>query len=133
MTTLTNMNSANSMEEYAVEHSRNNSVHSNGVSREFYSEERQETMPDKKINHKLAEQGRRNRMNVAIQDLEQLIPETLRKTVIVPSKATTVELASRYIEHLHEQIRQMRGLDNNDSSCVSSTSSISPLDYAENK
>ncbi|CDK25328.1 unnamed protein product [Kuraishia capsulata CBS 1993] len=129
MTTLTNVKSSTSVDDHPIEHTRSDSVHSNSGSRSYVEEK----MPDKKVNHKLAEQGRRNRMNVAIQELEQLIPEPLRKTVVVPSKATTVELASRYIAHLQEQIRQMRGLENNDPSCLSSNSSISPLDYAENK
>ncbi|KAG7811624.1 hypothetical protein KL921_001890 [Ogataea angusta] len=58
---------------------------------------------DRKMTHKLAEQGRRNRMNVAIQDLEKIIPETLRNEVAVPSKATTVELSSKYIQMLQKE------------------------------
>lgn len=60
---------------------------------------------DKKTSHKLAEQGRRNRMNVAIQDLDSLIPEEWKKDITVPSKATTVELGCRYIRYLLEQKR----------------------------
>ncbi|KAH3665518.1 hypothetical protein OGAPHI_003704 [Ogataea philodendri] len=60
---------------------------------------------DRKMTHKLAEQGRRNRMNIAIQDLEKFIPESLKSEVTVPSKATTVELSSRYIQMLREENR----------------------------
>ncbi|GME91099.1 unnamed protein product [[Candida] boidinii] len=66
---------------------------------------------DKKINHKLAEQGRRNRMNIAIQDLERLIPDELKNEVLVPSKATTVELASRYIIQLQQQLWMLNNSD----------------------
>ncbi|KAG7698914.1 hypothetical protein KL930_002298 [Ogataea haglerorum] len=58
---------------------------------------------DRKMTHKLAEQGRRNRMNVAIQDLEKIIPDTLKNEVAVPSKATTVELSSKYIQMLQKE------------------------------
>lgn len=50
--------------------------------------------------HKMAEQGRRNRMNVAIAELSALIPQKYHDEVSIPSKATTVELASRYIREL---------------------------------
>ncbi|ESW98492.1 hypothetical protein KL918_002120 [Ogataea parapolymorpha] len=58
---------------------------------------------DRKMTHKLAEQGRRNRMNVAIQDLEKIIPDVLKNEVAVPSKATTVELSSKYIQILQKE------------------------------
>ncbi|KAG7928146.1 hypothetical protein KL925_001446 [Ogataea polymorpha] len=58
---------------------------------------------DRKMTHKLAEQGRRNRMNVAIQDLEKIIPDALKNEVAVPSKATTVELSSKYIQILQKE------------------------------
>ncbi|ODV83838.1 hypothetical protein CANARDRAFT_9128 [[Candida] arabinofermentans NRRL YB-2248] len=64
---------------------------------------------DKKTTHKLAEQGRRNRMNVAIQDLEKLLPDSLKNDVIVPSKATTVELSTRYISELLQANEGLKG------------------------
>ncbi|ODQ80071.1 hypothetical protein BABINDRAFT_24993, partial [Babjeviella inositovora NRRL Y-12698] len=64
----------------------------------------------KKQSHKIAEQGRRNRMNVAIQELYTLLPldfihryqqdKTDKGEVIIPSKATTVEVACDYIRWL---------------------------------
>ena len=52
--------------------------------------------------HKVAEQGRRNRLNMALTELNSLLPSELKETVVIPSKATTVELACMYI-------RQLRG------------------------
>ncbi|CCH42310.1 Mediator of RNA polymerase II transcription subunit 20 [Wickerhamomyces ciferrii] len=62
----------------------------------------------KKASHKLAEQGRRNRMNQAIMELGDLIPEQLQQTISIPSKATTVELATRYILELKEENRRLK-------------------------
>lgn len=61
-------------------------------------------MPTKKASHKVAEQGRRNRMNVAIQELSLLIPQYYHDDVSIPSKATTVELASKYIKNLLKEL-----------------------------
>ncbi|SCU81032.1 LAMI_0B04544g1_1 [Lachancea mirantina] len=54
----------------------------------------------KKEIHKAAEQGRRNRLNVALLELHSLIPNEFKESVSIPSKATTVELACKYIRHL---------------------------------
>lgn len=62
------------------------------------------TQPTKKASHKVAEQGRRNRMNVAIHELASLIPKKYHDEVLIPSKATTVELASKYINDLLEEL-----------------------------
>lgn len=75
----------------------------------------------KKTSHKLAEQGRRNRMNQAIMDLGTLIPEELQATVSIPSKATTVELATSYILSLREEVRRLR-------EGIESDESVSPLE-----
>ncbi|CCE62599.1 hypothetical protein TPHA_0C04480 [Tetrapisispora phaffii CBS 4417] len=56
--------------------------------------------------HKAAEQERRNRLNLALNRLKLLIPEDLKQSVEVPSKATTVELACQYIEQLKSQLQQ---------------------------
>ncbi|KAI0464974.1 hypothetical protein LJB42_000190 [Komagataella kurtzmanii] len=61
----------------------------------------------KKVNHKLAEQGRRNRMNFAIQRLEDLIPGDYKEDTTVPSKATTVEMAVKYIKELQNQLEKL--------------------------
>lgn len=60
------------------------------------------------MTHKLAEQGRRNRMNVALQDLDRLIPEEYKRDVLVPSKATTVELGTEYIKALQREIDALK-------------------------
>lgn len=65
-------------------------------------------MPTKKTSHKLAEQGRRNRMNNAISELLLLIPSTLHERAQIPSKATTVELAAEYITVLLKEIEELR-------------------------
>ena len=62
----------------------------------------------KKASHKLAEQGRRNRMNTAVQALGTLIPQNYHDQVAIPSKATTVELASKYIEDLVNEIDDLK-------------------------
>lgn len=58
----------------------------------------------KKEVHKAAEQGRRNRLNTALSDLNSLIPPELKESVTIPSKATTVEMACTYIRQLLEAI-----------------------------
>lgn len=62
----------------------------------------------KKASHKIAEQGRRNRMNQAVHDLLALIPQSYHEQVSVPSKATTVELASSYIQHLTDEVARLK-------------------------
>lgn len=54
--------------------------------------------------HKMAEQERRNRLNNALSELASLIPEELKKTVTIPSKATTAELACVYIRQLEKEL-----------------------------
>ncbi|KAG5420080.1 PHO4 [Candida metapsilosis] len=67
-----------------------------------------EKMATKKASHKIAEQGRRNRMNVGVADLASLIPQSYHDEVAIPSKATTVELASRYIRKLLGDIETLK-------------------------
>ncbi|GMM38807.1 hypothetical protein DASC09_061460 [Saccharomycopsis crataegensis] len=62
---------------------------------------------EKKSSHREAEKGRRDRMNIAIHDLALLIPEELTSSVAVPSKATTVELASQYIQSLVDEVERL--------------------------
>ncbi|EAZ63720.2 myc-family transcription factor [Scheffersomyces stipitis CBS 6054] len=62
----------------------------------------------KKASHKLAEQGRRNRMNMAVSELGSLIPQVYHDEVAIPSKATTVELASKYIRALLQEIDTLK-------------------------
>lgn len=100
---------------------------------------------DKKISHKLAEQGRRNRMNIAIQELDKLIPESMKRNITVPSKATTVELGCRYIQELLDQVHNNNIKNQNSGSCDATVNgnnngntinklrneSISPMDDLE--
>ncbi|RCK55625.1 hypothetical protein Cantr_05918 [Candida viswanathii] len=65
----------------------------------------------KKASHKLAEQGRRNRMNMAVQELGRLIPQSYHDEVSIPSKATTVELASKYINTLLKEIDELKSAE----------------------
>lgn len=102
----------------------------------------QTSSSNKKVNHKLAEQGRRNRMNVAIQELDELIPDYFKDESMVPSKATTVELSSKYIRQLQDecdavkkevdslksQLERFKGVPTTESG-----SSISPLEFTEVK
>lgn len=77
---------------------------------------KREKHPAKKASHKLAEQGRRNRMNHAVAELSKLIPDQYHEQVAIPSKATTVELAATYIQHLTREIDHLRyKLHNTDS------------------
>ncbi|KAF6012059.1 hypothetical protein HII13_001862 [Brettanomyces bruxellensis] len=97
----------------------------------------------KKMNHKLAEQGRRNRMNVAIQELDNLIPDTYKDGAMVPSKATTVEMSSKYIRDLQTENKRLckeleqakaqleKYIGSRGASTVESGSSISPLEYLD--
>ncbi|KAK6461854.1 myc-family transcription factor [Scheffersomyces coipomensis] len=62
----------------------------------------------KKASHKLAEQGRRNRMNMAVHELGNLIPQAYHDEVTIPSKATTVELASKYIRALLNEVEDLK-------------------------
>lgn len=68
---------------------------------------RREKPTTKKANHKLAEQGRRNRMNQAVHELSKLIPPAYHGLVLIPSKATTVELAANYIRDLLREIDEL--------------------------
>ncbi|KAL7663171.1 BHLH domain-containing protein [[Candida] zeylanoides] len=68
-------------------------------------------VPAKKASHKVAEQGRRNRMNVAIHELAAVIPKHYHDEVAIPSKATTVELASRYICDLLAELDKRKGCE----------------------
>ena len=90
---------------------------------------------DKKMSHKLAEQGRRNRMNIAIQDLEKMIPESMKRNITVPSKATTVELGCRYIQDLLQRLQNAKEGSSDGGfgagEQLVKTESISPLDNME--
>ncbi|KZL65395.1 phosphorus acquisition-controlling protein [Colletotrichum tofieldiae] len=74
----------------------------------------------KRASHKLAEQGRRNRFNLALEDIASLLPQALDDSMIGEndektsksarvggppnSKANIVELALRYIRQLKKEV-----------------------------
>lgn len=70
---------------------------------------KREKGPGKKASHKIAEQGRRDRMNQAVHELLNLIPQEYHDQVSIPSKATTIELASKYITALLAEIDELKG------------------------
>ena len=75
-----------------------------------------ENLTSKRTSHKLAEQGRRNRINGALQEIQTLIPESIgRETGEVgggsgsnASKAKTVENAISYIKLLQAELQQAK-------------------------
>lgn len=95
-----------------------------------YPETLAENLSSKRTNHKLAEQGRRNRINHALKEIETLIPEdfaqmrTAKEAAacnVKPSdkekekagnqaisKASTVEMAIDYIKALQMELKTTR-------------------------
>lgn len=91
-----------------------------------YPETLAENLSSKRTNHKLAEQGRRNRINHALKEIETLIPETFAQMRTAKeaaacnvkpsdkekekagnqaaSKASTVEMAIDYIKALQQEL-----------------------------
>lgn len=92
-----------------------------------------ENLSSKRTNHKLAEQGRRNRINTALKEIENLLPPSLAaerckdkeknsepgatgssKSPDKPasnqpiSKASTVELAIVYIKNLQKELAETK-------------------------
>lgn len=96
-----------------------------------YPETLAENLSSKRTNHKLAEQGRRNRINNALKEIETLIPmeffhlknakeEALCNAKGVDkekeksgnqqvSKASTVEMAIDYIKALKQELEETKG------------------------
>ncbi|CUS23564.1 LAQU0S10e03290g1_1 [Lachancea quebecensis] len=62
----------------------------------------------KKEVHKAAEQGRRNRLNTALAELHALVPAEMKEAVLIPSKATTVEMACSYIRQLIKRVEELQ-------------------------
>lgn len=65
-----------------------------------YPEQLSAELTSKRTSHKLAEQGRRNRINVALQELADLVAPN----AAVNSKANTVETAIKYIKRLQAEL-----------------------------
>jgi hypothetical protein len=94
-------------------------THLPGVS---YPEALAENLSSKRTSHKLAEQGRRNRINVALKEMESLLPPAPttngkrarsgslegdsadKAAASSNSKASTVELAIAYIKTLQAEL-----------------------------
>jgi hypothetical protein len=92
-----------------------------------------ENPADKKTSHKLAEQGRRNRMNQAIQDLGLLIPDEMNADVAIPSKATTVEMACLLIQNLTSENSYLREKLKQFNFEIESNESVSPLESIQSE
>lgn len=89
-----------------------------------YPSELSTNLSSKRTSHKIAEQGRRNRINSALQEIATLLPRPLPKEgkdAVEPdssgggdgkdkagatpnSKASTVELAIEYIKQLQKEV-----------------------------
>ena len=94
-------------------------THLPGVS---YPEALSENLTSKRTSHKIAEQGRRNRINGALQEIAQLLPasstpqlsgkeegSTATAAQQSSSKASTVEMAIDYIKTLQAELKEVRG------------------------
>jgi len=86
-----------------------------------YPSELSTNLTSKRTSHKIAEQGRRNRINSALQEIATLLPHPPNETKIpeqeiidkkdksgaIPnSKASTVELAIEYIKQLQREVAE---------------------------
>lgn len=98
-------------------------THLPGVS---YPEALAENLSSKRTSHKLAEQGRRNRINVALKEMEALLPPTPtvkgkrdrsgsidgdlgdKSAASNNSKASTVEMAIAYIRALQAELTETK-------------------------
>ena len=99
-------------------------THLPGVS---YPEALAENLSSKRTSHKIAEQGRRNRINTALKEIEALLPPSIlasnRKDRAgsneneegdksagsqSASKASTVEMAITYIRALQAEVRETK-------------------------
>ncbi len=98
-------------------------THLPGVS---YPEALAENLSSKRTSHKLAEQGRRNRINVALKEMEALLPSTPtvkgkrdrsgsidgdqgdKSAASNNSKASTVEMAIAYIRALQAELTETK-------------------------
>jgi Helix-loop-helix DNA-binding domain len=100
-------------------------THLPGVS---YPEALAENLSSKRTSHKIAEQGRRNRINTALKEIEALLPQSIlagnRKDRDGPndnedgekptpsgqsaSKASTVEMAIAYIRALQAEVKETK-------------------------
>jgi hypothetical protein len=105
-------------------------THLPGVS---YPETLAENLTSKRTSHKIAEQGRRNRINLALKEIETLLPQSIlapqgkkdrsgsqeagetgeaesksSATAQGTSKASTVEMAIVYIKSLQSELKETK-------------------------
>ena len=79
-----------------------------------YPEALSENLTSKRTSHKIAEQGRRNRINTALQEIAALLPQsptTIGDGSVAAqssSKASTVEQAIDYIKLLQAEVQQTK-------------------------
>lgn len=95
-----------------------NILEGNKVPGVSYPSELSTNLSSKRTSHKIAEQGRRNRINSALQEIAALLPappkdakgspETEGKLGTTGSKASTVEMAIDYIKQLREEVEVAR-------------------------
>lgn len=98
-----------------------NILEGNTVPGVTYPSELSTNLTSKRTSHKIAEQGRRNRINSALQEIATLLPQPLKesgesdnadkkekdKAGGAPnSKASTVELAIEYIKQLKQEVAE---------------------------
>lgn len=69
-----------------------------------YPEQLSAEITSKRTSHKLAEQGRRNRINSALSDLGNVLGEGFQAS----SKASIVEMSIMYIKALQEELDQTK-------------------------
>lgn len=78
-----------------------------------YPEALSENLTSKRTSHKIAEQGRRNRINTALQEIASLLPHGSEASAApgpqASSKASTVEAAIDYIKSLQTELRVAQG------------------------
>jgi hypothetical protein len=80
-----------------------------------YPEALSENLTSKRTSHKIAEQGRRNRINTALQEIASLLPSgrsdggIIDSTPQSTSKASTVEMAIDYIKALQAELQDVKG------------------------
>jgi hypothetical protein len=73
-----------------------------------YPNELSENLTSKRTSHKFAEQGRRDRLNTAIQEMASLLPAKGGEEKGALSKARTVELATEYIRKLKKELGELK-------------------------
>ncbi|KAH6689092.1 phosphorus acquisition-controlling protein [Plectosphaerella plurivora] len=84
-----------------------------------YPTELSDNLTSKRTSHKIAEQGRRNRINSALQEIAALLPPSVNEPKVEveekkdakgnatpSSKANTVELAIEYIKQLKQEVAE---------------------------